>query len=408
MALAVAGAGGAGAPVPAVPPVVWRLCAGTEGSVTVPLPAADGTPAALLRLSQPLTGFHLTAERVRSATGGDRLLLDLTAPAAARPGRYSGVLTVRRGAAASRSPAVVEVLPFELMRPSKQYAVTEVPVGARGCCAPEAAGVDALRELRALGIGALCLTAAPADPTALVSAMRAAGLHGPVLAPVAPPTDPSGTGVSGTNATASAASPPSASPPPSAASIRWYAWFAGGLPAPGMMATLRAEGARVACHLDDPAAAGEIDLPVFDAAGASGARLLHAGGPPGARAAGWWSWDADTATPLESRLRCGALLWKSGLSGALVEIGPEAAGSPHWPLRWEGIRQGVLDSRYLTTLFALIRQVKDKDRALPMPGQAEVAVAAALNGVAEHPSPEAADRVRSLVIAWILKLARMV
>jgi hypothetical protein len=43
-----------------------------------------------------------------------------------------------------------------------------------------------------------------------------------------------------------------------------------------------------------------------------------------------------------------------------------------------------------------------------VPGKAEVAVAAALNGVVEHPSPEAADRFRSLVIVWILRLGRMV
>ena len=111
---------------------------------------------------------------------------------------------------------------------------------------------------------------------------------------------------------------------------------------------------------------------------------------------------------MENRLRCGALLWKSSLSGALVEISPDAPARPDWPLRWEGVREGVLDSRCLTTLFSLIRQVKDKDRSSPLPGKAEVAITAALNGVAEHPSPESADRVREVAISWILQLGRMV
>jgi len=111
---------------------------------------------------------------------------------------------------------------------------------------------------------------------------------------------------------------------------------------------------------------------------------------------------------LENRLRCGALLWKSSLSGALLEIGPDAPARPDWPLRWEGVREGVLDSRCLTTLFALIRQVKDKDRSSLLPGKAEVAAAAALNRIVEHPSLEAADRLQALVITWILRLGRMV
>lgn len=415
LALVIARGGAAtAAPVAATAaPITWQLCPDAEAGALVPLPAAAGTPAAILRLSRPLSGFRLTAGLVHGSKDGDLVLVGLTASSGARPGRYDGVLTVRRGQTVSRRRAAIEVLPFALLRPSKQYAVSRVPVRAGECCAPEAADVAGLRRLRAIGIGALCLNAAPADRSALESVMQAAGLHGPVLAPAASSAGLPGAGGPAPQVAASTpALPPVLTPPShparSGPPIRWYAWFAGGLPAPETMAALKASGARVACRLDEPAAANGVDLPVFDASGASSARLLHSDRPPGARAAGWWRWEAGTAAALENRLRCGALLWKSGLSGALVEISPDAPASPDWPRRWEGIRQGVLDSRYLTTLFALIRQVKDKDRANPAPGKAEVAIAAALNGVVEHPSPEAADRLRSLVIAWILKLGRMV
>jgi hypothetical protein len=131
-------------------------------------------------------------------------------------------------------------------------------------------------------------------------------------------------------------------------------------------------------------------------------------GSPAAATSGWWWWNAGAATALEDRLRCGVLLWKSGLSGVVLDIDPAAPPDPAWQDRWENVCQGVQDSRYLTTLFSLIRQVKDKDRSSPLPGRAEVAIAAALNSAAERPTPEAADRVRETAIDWILRLGRLV
>jgi hypothetical protein len=346
----------------------------------------------------------MTAELAHGSKGGDLLLVRVKAPSGARTGHYEGVLTVRRGQAVSQRPADVEVLPFELMRPSKQYAVSRVPVSVSNWRAPEAVGAAPLHELRALGIGALCLSAPPADRAAIESAMRAAGLHGPVLAPVGPSGAPSQDHPPASEAPFTASSPPP-SPVPS---IRWYALWTGGPPPAAAMAAFKSSGMLLASPREEGQTTGGVDLPLFDADGAAGKRLVHREGTVGDRAAGWWRWDAGAATALENRLRCGALLWKSGLSGALVEISAEEPVSPGWALQWEGIRQGVLDSRYLTTLFSLIRQVKDKDRSNPAPGKAEVAVAAALNGVVEHPSPEAADRFRSLVITWILRLGRMV
>jgi hypothetical protein len=89
-----------------------------------------------------------------------------------------------------------------------------------------------------------------------------------------------------------------------------------------------------------------------------------------------------------------------------MEIGPTV--DPAWPLRWEGVRQGLLDSRYLTTLFALSRQVKDKDRSNPLPGQVEEAVAAALKALVKQPSAAAADRFRQVMITGILRLNQVV
>src|SRR5205823_2657050 len=162
--------------------------------------------------------------------------------------------------------------------------------------------------------------------------------------------------------------------------VHWYALLHEAPTAGDSITALKEEGMMVACRLDgeEPSLPPGVDLPIYDANGRYASRLMHRLGPTAASAVGWWRWDAGAATALENRLRCGALLWRSGLSGALVQIGPERSSDPAWPLRWDGVRQGILDSRFLTTLFAFTRQVKDMDRSNRLPGQAEEAVSAAL------------------------------
>lgn len=397
-------------------PVSWRLCPGTSASVLVrqqaisrsepPPPAAEQLGVAL-RLSRPLPRGAVRVERLKQPDGREAWLVHLQAPAGARPARYTGQLVILSGKSATRRPAVVEVLPFDLMRPSKQYAVTGVPITATECCLPEAAEVAALRRLHELGVGALCLAGTPADRSALEGKMHAAGLHGPVLAPAEllfGSESVAGHTAGETLRGFSAASPAARI---GEAHARWYA-LCKTPPTSEMTARLRAAGALIACQADTTESSSAVDLPIFDAEGENGTRLARQSGASASGSPGWWRWDAGAATALENRLRCGALLWKSGLSGALVQIAPAAAADPAWPLRWAGVCDGIQDSRYLTTLYSLIRQVKDKDRSSPLPGQAEVAIAAALNGVAERSSPAAADRVREVAITWILRLGRLV
>ena len=62
----------------------------------------------------------------------------------------------------------------------------------------------------------------------------------------------------------------------------------------------------------------------------------------------------------------------------------------------------------MTTLFALMRQVKDKDKSHPLPAQAEAAVGTALNGLTQQPSAANAARFREMLITWIVRLDRVV
>ncbi len=396
---------------------MWRGCAGVEEGVLVPVPRAlcspdrysSGSATAAVELTPPSAGWRATATPLRQPDGRNRWLVRLRPPPGARAGRYPVLLMLRSAGKSARLPLIVEVLPFALMRPSKQYSVTRVPLSDGQCCVPTTAAVAELRVLREIGIGSLCLDTIPDDPSTLEETMRAAGLRGPVLVPYDQTGAVTTTAPSGEPAPARIAPPGRGFNPGNLApSIRWYGLWTTAPPSLETMAAWRAGGGRVACRLDDPGATAGVDLPIFTAASATCARLMERAGPVGASTTGWWEWDAGAATRLENRLRCGALLWKSGLSGALIEIAPDAPGKPDWPLRWEGVRQGVLDSRYLTTLFAFMRQVKDMDRQNRLPGEAEEAVVATLNELAKQPSEAAVERFRAIVVTWINRLSQVV
>src|SRR5207237_236663 len=146
-----------------------------------------------------------------------------------------------------------------------------VPLSAHRCCGPEEAEVEALRRLRETGIGSLCLAAAAVDQAALEGKMQAAGLHGPVLAPLpssgsAPPEGAS-------------AVPSSSLPQPSTAPahMRWYALCSQPPPAESALA-LRAGGTLIACPVGASEPPAGVDLAIYDAGAASSARLVSRSG----------------------------------------------------------------------------------------------------------------------------------
>ena len=108
----------------------------------------SGQPEIALRLTPPLAGSQVTGERITDSDGHAAWLIHCRVPLGARPGRYAGQLVLRSGATLVRQRSIIEVLPFELMRPSKQYSLSRVPIAAVQCCAPEEAPLPALRRLR--------------------------------------------------------------------------------------------------------------------------------------------------------------------------------------------------------------------------------------------------------------------
>lgn len=79
----------------------------------------------------------------------------------------------------------------------------------------------------------------------------------------------------------------------------------------------------------------------------------------------WYWWDARKSV-MDNRLYAGLGLWKSGLYGAVAVWMPEEDKAPTDGLNGmlgEALREGIDDTRYLTTYMKALRELKDLKRA---------------------------------------------
>ncbi len=155
---------------------------------------------------------------------------------------------------------------------------------------------------------------------------------------------------------------------------------------------------------DDFTALGTTtDIAVYNRDSAYPQQLLRTNGLRMSMTRDWWYWPATNEDPLTNRIDSGVLLWKSNLYGAFLpdyqtDFGADpydetsAGASPSksafrplmltYPvkggvldtLQWEACREGVNDVRYLTTLYAALRECKDAHIAKPLTTEAETYV----------------------------------
>jgi hypothetical protein len=93
----------------------------------------------------------------------------------------------------------------------------------------------------------------------------------------------------------------------------------------------------------------------------------------------WLFWNiADDS--IVNRLNAGLLLWKSGLDGAFPPL-PSDADPVIGTAKWEALREGVDDTRYITTMMSWLREVKDLHKGKDTTDAAE----AYLNAVLAKP-----------------------
>jgi hypothetical protein len=147
----------------------------------------------------------------------------------------------------------------------------------------------------------------------------------------------------------------------------------------------------------------------------------------------WWYWPATAEDPRTNRVDAGYLLWRSGLYGAYLPDYQTAFGADPYDetsagaaparaafrplmltypvqggvldtLQWEACREGVNDVRYLTTMYAALRECKDAHIAKPLVAEAEGYVKTFLDKPLANLPDDQYDRFRAGVAAYALRL----
>ena len=185
---------------------------------------------------------------------------------------------------------------------------------------------------------------------------------------------------------------------------------------------------------DDFTALGpDTDIAVYNRDSAYPQQLLRTNGQRLSMTRDWWYWPATNEDPKTNRVDAGVLLWKSNLYGAFLPdyqtaFGADpydetSAGAPPskiafrplmltYPvkggvldtLQWEACREGVTDVRYLTTMYAALRECKDAHIAKPLTTEAETYVKTFLTKPLANLPEGQYDTFRARTAAYAIRL----
>jgi len=294
--------------------------------------------------------------------------VDVTVPKNSKPGVYKGSIAFSaKGKQIDTVPIEVTIRSLRLIGSSKQYALyTSLGLSGQGAC--RLAGDAYSRFLGAvgkLGFRAVSVSEDPARIGDAFSACAAAGLVGsiPVLTFAlgsGAPTIEDARAVESARKTAGLASVycfcadnPATDQEVQAACER--------------ASVLRRAGMQVAATVSDDAAAQKL-LPVLDGINyridMPYVQALVNGGTSRTNKWEWYWWDARQSAE-QNRVNTGVGLWRSGLYGCMPMWMPKD-GSDRADnldsLLAEALREGVNDTRYITTYMKALRELKDKKR----------------------------------------------
>lgn len=154
---------------------------------------------------------------------------------------------------------------------------------------------------------------------------------------------------------------------------------------------------------DYDALQADLDTVVYSRDSEYSQQLLRTKGARVSAKRDWWYWPASSEDPTINRADSGFLLWRSNLYGAFLpdyqtpfgadpydenSLGASPSKAAYRPLmltypvksgvldtlQWEACREGVSDVRYLTTMYAALRECKDAHIAKPLVTEAETYV----------------------------------
>ena len=185
---------------------------------------------------------------------------------------------------------------------------------------------------------------------------------------------------------------------------------------------------------DDFTAIGQnADIVVYNRDSEYPQQLLRTGGQRMSMTRDWWYWPATDEDPLTNRVDAGVLLWKSNLYGAFLPDYQTAFGADPYDetsagaspskiafrplmltypvkggvldtLQWEACREGVTDVRYLTTMYAALRECKDAHIAKPLVSESETYVKTFLTKPLANLPEGQYDTFRTRVATYSIRL----
>lgn len=297
-----------------------------------------------------------------------QMWVDVTAPKNTKPGVYKGCIGFSaQGKQIDVEPIEVTVRPIRLIGSSKQYALYTC-VGPSGQGAECLASDDYTRFLNGAAKIGFRAVAVNADPTKIGDALNAcasAGLLGAV--PVVSfargcgvPTPEDAKAVEAARKTAGlgsvfcfCASEPANEDEVHAAVEKAHVF--------------RQVGLQVGATVADDATAQEL-LPVVDGLNyrydMSYVQALINGGSTRTGKWEWYWWDARQSVA-DNRIRSGVALWRSGLYGCMPVWAPSSTDDKVASLdslQCEALREGLNDTRYITSYMKALRELKDKKR----------------------------------------------
>lgn len=310
----------------------------------------------------------VSAESVDIGPEAAQFWVDVTAPKGTKPGVYRGnVGFSAEGKLIDAVPIEVNVRALRLIGSSKQYALyTSLGPGAPGESELSLeAYASFLGAVAKLGFRAVAVNAAPSKIGEALNACAGAGLTGgaPVL------TFASGASIPAVDDIRAVESARVASGIPTlyyfcANDPKDESELAAALDRSSM---LHRPGSHVAATVSDTAAAQKL-LPVLDGMNyridMPYVQALINGGTTRTDKWEWYWWDARQSVK-ENRIDAGIALWRSGLYGCMPFWMPKDATDRAEnldSLLCEALREGVDDTRYITTYMKALRELKDMKR----------------------------------------------
>lgn len=310
----------------------------------------------------PCTGLALDSTPVQ-------FWVDVTVPRGTKPGLYKGsVVFFANGKQFDTAPIEVSVLSLRLIGSSKQYAlytsVRRDDSGLSGLRGDEYCRF--LAKVAEMGFRAVSVDGDPTEAQAALGDCASVGLTGtaPVLAFASNTAVPNVEDIRKIETSRKAARISGAfyfcaSNPSSEAELQ---------AALEKATALRQCGVPVAATVSDAAVVDKL-LPVVDAINYEVSmpyvQALVGGGTNRTNKWEWYWWDARRSVN-DNRINAGIRLWRSGLYGCMPVWMPAKDGDRADSLDsllCEALREGVNDTRYITTYMKALRELKDKKRA---------------------------------------------